>query len=153
MQTETTEEVRMKVLHAAAILGTALTMGGAGARATFGGAPEDAGAGKGAEVTVIGCVMFEKDYRKLHNDGKGGVLGTGIGEAGEFVLVDASSPKNVDKSPVVTTASKTATYALTGKLEKNFAENVNRQVEVVGTLRPGKASAAREAAPRRRSRK
>src|SRR4029453_17957890 len=31
------------------------------------------------EVTVVGCVIREREYRKVHRDGKGGAFGLGMG--------------------------------------------------------------------------
>src|SRR5712691_146762 len=40
----------------------------------------------GKEVRILGCVQWEKDYRKERNEGRGGALGTGLGVGNEFVL-------------------------------------------------------------------
>jgi len=79
--------------------------------------------------------MREADYRKAHGKGKGGFLGTGLGEHDEYVLVHAvRSPQELEKSPVAT-SGKTMSYALSGHFEEKFASSVNRQVEIVGTLK------------------
>lgn len=41
------------------------------------------------QVTLVGCVELEKDYRARIDAGRGGVLGTGIGAGNEFVLTNA----------------------------------------------------------------
>jgi hypothetical protein len=41
------------------------------------------------EIRVVGCVQWEKDYRQARNEGRGGVLGPGIGAGDEFVLIFA----------------------------------------------------------------
>src|SRR5689334_25321666 len=90
---------------------------------------------KAAEVTVIGCVQLESDYRKAHNEAKGGVLNSGVGVANEFVLVDAMpAPKSGAKTPVGTSGKGAITYALTGPLEKDLERSIARQVEVVGHI-------------------
>ena len=42
------------------------------------------------QVTVVGCVIRETEYRKANESGKGGALNTGVGSGNEFVLVNAS---------------------------------------------------------------
>ena len=49
------------------------------------------------EVTVTGCLMREADYRKLHDEGRGGVLGSGVGVGDEFVLADATPSMNTER--------------------------------------------------------
>src|SRR6185503_13991072 len=44
----------------------------------------------GDQVTVTGCIQREADYRKATGAGQGGVAGTGVGSANEFVLANAS---------------------------------------------------------------
>ncbi len=41
---------------------------------------------RAGEVTLIGCVELERDYRARKESGKGGVLGSGVGVGNEFVL-------------------------------------------------------------------
>ena len=54
-------------------------------------------------VTVAGCIQRETDYRRARDAGRGGVAGTGVGAANEFVLLNASS-----------TAAGTGTAGTTG---------------------------------------
>jgi hypothetical protein len=110
------------------------------------GRPTAAPAG---EVTLIGCVMREADYRKLHNTGRGGVLGTGVGSGNEFVLVNAntlsqdearrraaarSTKQKMPAASVGTSGEAGKTYSLTGEAEKNLVSDINRLIEVVGTV-------------------
>ena len=106
-----------------------------------------------AEVTLIGCVMREADYRKMHNGGRGGVLGSGVGAGNEFVLVNANtlsqdearrraaarSAKEKMPASVGTTGTAGKTYSLTGDAEKNMVSDINRMVEVVGKIDGGSA--------------
>ncbi len=43
------------------------------------------------QTTITGCVISETDYRKMHDAGRGGVVGTGVGAGNEFILTDASN--------------------------------------------------------------
>jgi hypothetical protein len=43
------------------------------------------------QVTLVGCIQREADYRKAHQGGRGGTLGTGFGAGNEFVLINASA--------------------------------------------------------------
>ncbi len=85
------------------------------------------------QVSMIGCLMREADFRALKNSGAGGVLGTGIGNSNEYVLVQAR--------PVAATAGGTITpvagrdFGLTGSLEKEMSRDVGRMIEVVGTIK------------------
>ena len=43
-----------------------------------------------SQVTVVGCIQREADYRQAHEQGRGGAMGTGMGAGNEFVLINAS---------------------------------------------------------------
>ena len=93
---------------------------------------------KGDEVTIIGCVQFEKDYRAALGAAKGGPLASGIGQGNEFVLVAAkAAPEtgvtSTNPSPRGT-AGESGDYLLTGKSEDELKRVVGRQIEVVGTV-------------------
>jgi hypothetical protein len=104
-----------------------------------------------SEVTVVGCVELEQDYRKRMAAGRGGALGTGAGANDEFVLTNvrpasavvgtASSQPGTVQAPGSATGQTAANvgagggvYALTGAQEKNLKRDVGRQVEVVGVI-------------------
>ena len=92
------------------------------------------------EVTIVGCVEFEQDYRKRMAAGRGGVLGSGAGAADEFVITNvrpADAPKNAGGGGGV--------YSVTGTQEKNLKRDVGRQVEIVGMIEnAGKPSTGAE---------
>ena len=89
-------------------------------------------AGEG-DVALIGCLQREADYRAVHDAGKGGVLGTGLGVGNEYVLVDARPvPAASDAAPASEGLTAARTYRLTGNLEDRLATAVGRLVEVVG---------------------
>ena len=54
---------------------------GAVAGAQAGSQPSASAAGQAGQATITGCVVSESDYRKMHDAGKGGVVGTGVGAA------------------------------------------------------------------------
>ncbi len=83
------------------------------------------------EVTMIGCVELERDYRARKQSGRGGVLGSGVGVGDEFVLTMAK-PVGRRGQPAGTGAG--TDYNITGRLEKDFLRYVGRQVEVIGVI-------------------
>ena len=103
------------------------------------------------EVTLIGCVEFEQDYRKRMAAGRGGVLGSGVGATDEFVLTNVR-PAASEIGTSGRGASRGAmpgagggVYTLTGTQEQNLKRDVGRQVEVVGVIEnAGKPSTGAE---------
>lgn len=122
------------------------------------GAPAAAASGPAREVSLIGCVEFEQDYRKRMAAGRGGVLGSGVGAADEFVLTNVRPAQSeLDRTGVGTSgrSGRDATaappgpgggvYTLTGDQEQNLKRDVGRQIEVVGTIEnAGKPSTGAE---------
>lgn len=112
-------------------------------------APATAAQASGAkanEVTVIGCLQREADFRAITSSGRGGVLGSGVGVNDEYVLSDArpaDTNRNSRMRPRASAPSESAAvgtsgnarhFSLTGKLEDNLLRDVGRLVEVVGTV-------------------
>jgi hypothetical protein len=90
------------------------------------------------EVTLIGCVELERDYRARKESGRGGVLGSGVGVGNEFVLSMAKPAASGGRRGAGGTSGGPGTdYELSGKLEKDFLRYVGRQVEVIGTVEKG----------------
>ena len=96
----------------------------------------------GTEVTLVGCVEFEQDYRKRMVAGRGGVLGSGVGATDEFVLTNVR-PADAAHAAAGTSGARGnkpelgaggGVYTLTGDQEKNLKRDVGRQVEVVGKI-------------------
>lgn len=113
---------------------------GAGAPAPQGGSSTD------QEVTITGCVQSEADYRRSQSAGRGGVAGTGVGAANEFVLADAATPGAAGSPSAPTgTAGGSATagnaYELTGQNEGQAKQFVGRRVQIVGKLKPAEVGA------------
>ncbi len=114
-------------------------------------AQAQAPAAKPGEVTVIGCLQREADFRRITNSGRGGTLGTGVGQGNEYVLSNAMAPDAAPirantrrangQAPVATSGAAAKHYMLTGKLEDNMLRDVGRMVEVVGTVENGKSAA------------
>ena len=86
---------------------------------------------KPAEITLVGCVEMEKDYRARKDAGRGGVLGSGVGVGNEFVLTNARPAPGRRGAAAAGAATD---YEVTGRLERDFLRHVGRQVEVVGTI-------------------
>ena len=83
-----------------------------------------AGSDRGKEVRIVGCVQWEKEFRRLRHQGPGGALGTGIGAGNEFVL-----------AMVKPDATRTATaYSITGDREKELGRRIGQQIEVIGVV-------------------
>lgn len=85
-------------------------------------------------ATISGCVEREADYRASHDQGKGGVAGTGVGVADEFVLTHASGT-NPDRPSASPTADMTMSYELSGKAEGQLAAYIGKRVELTGVLK------------------
>ena len=78
----------------------------------------------GKEVRIVGCVQWEKDYRKERSEGRGGALGTGLGVGNEFVLTMVK-PEG---------GRKATAYSITGDREKELGRRIGQQVEVIGVI-------------------
>ena len=88
------------------------------------------------QVTLVGCVQKESEYRQMHNKGKGGALGLG-GRGDEFVLVNAFEitpgqvlPADTDMS--CSAAAGGEAYELEGKMEDHLDAYVGRRVQISG---------------------
>jgi hypothetical protein len=92
---------------------------------------------KASEVTLIGCVVTQNDYRTTTDGERGGPLNSGLGTGNEFVLVKATpaQPAKPDHAAgTVGTSGTSGDYSLTGKLESELGHQVGRLVEVVGIV-------------------
>jgi hypothetical protein len=96
------------------------------------------------EITLIGCLEPEKDYRARLDAKKGGPLASGLGQSNEFVLSSArTAPANGSAkttAEAVATAGLSGDYMLTGKPETELAKVVNREVEVIGVVEEFRAN-------------
>jgi hypothetical protein len=103
-------------------------------------AAQDASSTKQPEmqVTVVGCVQREADYRKAHDIGRGGALGTGVGSADEFVLVNAMKMPASNIAKDCASASGGEAYELTGKGEDAVKAFVGHWVEITGKMKEAK---------------
>ena len=114
------------------------------------------GAQAGEQVTLTGCVQPEADYRRTQDAGRGGVAGTGVGVANEFVLADAAMASGGAGRPSAaatagsTTPSATGTagtastvaYELSGPNEGKVSQYVGKRVEIMGRLKPAEVVGA-----------
>jgi len=101
----------------------------------------------GSQVTLVGCVMRESEYRQATDAGKGGPANTGIGRSDEFVLIHAK--KGAGPAPATCSAAKGTgeAYEVVGSHEKDLEQYVNKAVEIRGTLKGSDPFAAQQGAP------
>jgi hypothetical protein len=90
----------------------------------------------------VGCVQPEADYRKAHNLGRGGPVGTGVGAGNEFVLTNTAmaSAARGTGTPAGTTGTAGEAYELTGNNEGQASQYVGKRVEITGTLKPAETA-------------
>jgi hypothetical protein len=88
------------------------------------------------QVTLVGCVQPEADYRKAQDKGRGGAAGTGVGAGNEFVLTNAS----MGKQGLNPGTPADAAYELTGANEEKVKEFVGKRVEITGKLKPAEVT-------------
>jgi hypothetical protein len=75
------------------------------------------------EIRIVGCVQWEKEYRRDRNEGRGGALGTGAGVGNEFVLTGVKPD-----------GRKATAYSITGDREKELGRRIGQQIEVIGVI-------------------
>ena len=107
-------------------------------------ASPQAGSAGGQTVTVVGCIQGEVDYRKAHNLGRGGTVGTGVGTGNEFVIIDATMA-SAGTPPAAGAATGTAgtaaqAYELTGANEGKATQFTGKRVEITGMLKPAETA-------------
>ena len=92
---------------------------------------------RAAQVTLVGCLQREADYRRAHDLGKGGTAGTGLGSGDEYVLVNASRVEgSAAAAPTADCTSQGSgdAYELTGSREHDLRSLVGHVVQITGTL-------------------
>ena len=89
-------------------------------------------------VTLTGCIQKEADYRKTHDLGKGGTLGTGAGRNDEYVLINASKGAVAGLNVDCSFQSGPEAYELTGRREHDLAAYVGKVVQISGTMKEAK---------------
>jgi hypothetical protein len=119
----------MRTQHLCAIAAVALSSGTAFAQSSR--QPE-------TPVTLTGCIQREADFRKTHDLGKGGTLGTGAGRSNEYILINATrgtaAPANIDCS----FQGAPEAYELTGSRERDLGVYVGKVIQISGTLKEAK---------------
>jgi len=94
-----------------------------------------------AQVTLVGCLQREADYRRAHDLGKGGAAGTGLGSGDEYMLVHASRAEgSAAAAPTADCTSQGSgdTYELTGSREHDLRSLVGHVVQINGTMKDAK---------------
>jgi hypothetical protein len=91
-----------------------------------------------SQITLVGCLQREADYRKEHKSGRGGPVSTGLGLKNEYVLVNGSTAGTTDAAPMCTGSGAGEAYELTGKRERDLEKYVGHAVEITGTLKNAK---------------
>ena len=102
------------------------------------------------QVTIVGCVQREADYRSANNLGRGGAVGTGVGVGNEFVLINASMSTSMTSTAGAATGTTTGTagtaggaatagagqaFEVSGEKEAQLEQYVGKRVEVVAKLK------------------
>jgi hypothetical protein len=147
-------KVRVSGIAAASVLAFGMfTVGPVGAQQSAQPQTQPgAGTRTDQQVTITGCVQREADYRKSQDAGRGGVAGTGVGAANEFVLTDASATSSATGAragtessgatgTTGTAAAGAKAYELTGPNEGQASQYVGRRVEIRGKLKAGDTTA------------
>jgi hypothetical protein len=99
------------------------------------------------EITLVGCVMYESEFRDLYGPGRSGPKGPGIGLRDEYVLVDAHeltsasqiTTQDLAPCPTAPGVSPANAYELTGSNENEAAAYVGRRVQVSGIRKAANA--------------
>jgi hypothetical protein len=97
------------------------------------------------QITLVGCVMRETDYRDMYGPGLSGPRGAGIGGRNEYMLVDAN-----ETTPGTSITAEAAgcppapgtfptAYELTGSREGDVAAFLGRRVELTGIQKEANA--------------
>jgi len=99
------------------------------------------GSSQDQQITVVGCVEREADYRKAQDAGRGGVAGTGAGVGNEYVLSKATTSTGSTGAASTGAAASTA-YELTGPNEGQLQKHVGHRIEITGKLKPAETDAS-----------
>jgi len=93
------------------------------------------------QVTLVGCVQTEDDYRKANNLGKGGAVGTGVGSGNELVLISASLSSDPPAATGTSGTAEGSAFELSGDKEGDLKAFVGKRVEIMGKLKAAEKSA------------
>ena len=106
---------------------------------------------RAAQVTLVGCLQREADYRRAHDLGKGGTAGTGLGSGDEYVLVNASRVEgSAAAAPTADCTSQGSgeAYELTGSREPHLRSLVGHVVQITGTMKEARTEVGTTGTPR-----
>jgi hypothetical protein len=91
------------------------------------------------QVTLVGCVMRESQYRDMYGPGRSGPRGPGLGGRDEYMLVDAremtaadASARNADAPCPAAPGTFPTAYELTGSREGDLGAFLGRRVVLTG---------------------
>jgi hypothetical protein len=99
------------------------------------------------QVTLIGCVQNEADFRRAKGMDKGGPAGSGVGVGNEFVIVDASKSSSASgaatpaDAPAGTTGAAGEAFEATGSGEGDLKQYIGKRVEITGKIKRAERSA------------
>ena len=99
------------------------------------------------QVTLIGCVQSEDDFRRAKGMAKGGPASSGVGTGNEFVIVDASKSSSASgaatpaDAPAGTTGAAGNAFTATGSGEGDLKQYVGKRVEITGKIKRAERSA------------
>jgi hypothetical protein len=137
----------MSIRHVFGATAAAVLMFAMGASAKPAGqASREARHQENTQITLVGCLQREADYRKEHHSGRGGPVATGLGLKNEYVLVNAYPADSGANATVDCSAKGTGeAYELTGKRERDLAKFVGHPVEITGILKHARIDASGKA--------
>jgi hypothetical protein len=97
------------------------------------------------EITLVGCVMHESQYRDMYGPGLSGPRGPGIGVRNEYMLVDAHEVKPGSSNTAEATGpcppapgTFPTAYEITGARESDVAAFLGQRVELSGIQKEAK---------------
>jgi hypothetical protein len=133
------KEGYMSIRHAFSLIGAALVSYAAVAFTNTHDLTAATRLDEDTPVTLVGCVMKEKDYRKQHDLHKGGWLNSGAGTSNEYVLIDAvPGPVNTLTPAEADCSTRVGgrDYELKGGAERkrNLEAFIGRRIEISGVL-------------------
>jgi hypothetical protein len=99
--------------------------------------------GAAEQVTIMGCVQSESDYRRAKKIGRGGAANTGAGAGNEYVIVEASMAKGGGTGATGTAGAAAEAYEATGSGEGQLKQHVGKRVEITGKVKPAEKAAGK----------
>jgi hypothetical protein len=85
------------------------------------------------QITLVGCIQREAEFRQANQGGRGGTMGTGIGAGNEFVLINATSGSQTAMSGSTGGASGTMSGSATAGTSGTTASGTATTGSATGT--------------------